>query len=110
MLFAYIPPYGSTSYIDGEDNGIMHLENYICQLSSIYEDSSLLISGDFNARTKDIADYIIDDNCKHLPLPNFYTCDDLSVPRKSRDLHGEVNTHGRSLLNMCSVHGLHMLN
>ena len=63
-----------------------------------------------NARTKDEFDYILDDCARFLPLPDYYVCDNFSIPRKSRDLHGEVNAHGSSLLNLCCSYDIHMLN
>ena len=70
----------------------------------------MFISGDMNARTKDLPDYIIDDSVNYVPVPDFYISDDFSLPRKSRDIHGDINLHGQSLLNMCCAFHVHMLN
>ena len=110
LLFTYLPPHGSTAYGDNEVNGILHLDAFVNLIKSIYPEIEFVISGDLNARTQDLPDYIIDDACNYLPVPEFYLCDNFSIPRKSRDLHGDVNIHGKSLLHFCSVNGMHMLN
>ena len=110
LLFTYLPPYGSTSYPNDEINGIQHLENLLVHLDNKYPGIDKIISGDLNARTKDLPDYILDDNVDHIPVPEFYTADSFSTPRQSRDSHGEINKHGESLLRLCSTHGIHMLN
>ena len=75
-----------------------------------YSNVDLLVSGDFNARTKDCPDYIIDDSAEYIPLPVDYEEDRFSMPRNSTGLHGEVNIHGKSLLNLCCTHNIHILN
>lgn len=110
LLFTYLPPYGSNGYWNEEVNGILHLEAYVNKIRSLYPGLEMVISGDLNARTQDLPDYIIDDADKYLPVPEFYQSDNFSIPRKSRDLHGDVNIHGKSLLHFCAVYGVHMLN
>ena len=111
IIFVYLPPFGAKVYSDSDEpNGVAHLENYINLLYSSYPDIELIISGDFNARTKNLPDYIVNDSSDYLPTPEYYKCDTFSIPRKSRDLHGELNPHGKLLLDLCCVHSLHMLN
>ena len=110
LLFTYLPPYGSKGYRNEEANGVLHLEAYVNKIKSLYPELEIVISGDLNTRTQDLPDYIIDDACNYLPVPEFYMSDDFSIPRKSRDLHGDVNIHGKSLLHFCPVYGVHMLN
>jgi hypothetical protein len=110
MLFTYLPPCGSTSYDNEEPNGIVHLETFVSNIRANYGNNELLISGDMNARTKDEYDFILDDSPLYLPMPDYYVCDDFASPRNSRDLHGELNTHGTSLLNFCCSNDVHFLN
>ena len=109
-IFVYLPPYGASAYTSDEDNGILLLESYINQVELKFPNTDLLVSGDFNARTKDCPDFIIDDSAEYIPLPDDYEEDRFSMPRNSKDLHGEVNIHGKSLLNLCCTHNIHMLN
>ena len=110
LIFVYLPPYGSKVYPNDEHNGIIHLEKYVNLLENRYPDLGFVISGDINARTKDAADFILDDNINYIPVPEFYLKDDFDKPRKSRDLHGDINIHGESLLNFCCIHNVHILN
>ena len=110
LIFVYLPPHGSSAYPCDEQNGITHLENYVNLLEVKYPDYGYVISGDANARTKDLLDYILDDNVNYVPVPDFYINDNFCKPRKSRDLHGDINAHGDSLLNFCCVHDIHILN
>ena len=98
MIFVYLPPCGANVYTSDEDNGILLLESYINQVKVKYSNIDLLVSGDFNARTKDGPDYIIDDSAEYIPLPVDYEEDRFSMPRISTDLHGSVSIHVKSLL------------
>ena len=110
ILFTYLPPQGSNAYPVDEQNGIIHLHEYVTQLELLSPDSGLIIAGDLNARTKTSPDFIIDDDITYLPAPDIYPVDAFTDPRKSRDTHGEINAHGEELLRFCCVHGIHMLN
>ena len=109
-MFTYLPPYGSTTYGSDEENGVLHLEKYLNQIESKYPDTGIMISGDLNARIKDLHDYIIDDSTDHLPLPSSYVEDIFEIPRNTQDKHGEVNRHGKELLRLCRTHDIHLLN
>ena len=110
LLFVYVPPYGSNIYIAGENNGVVLLETYISKIRQIYKNIDLVISGDFNARTKSWPDYILDDDVAYIPLPEDYEVDTFCTRRNSQDQHGEVNAHGKSLLYLCCLHNVHILN
>jgi exonuclease III len=75
IIFTYLPPHGSSAYTLDEQNGVLILEKYITELEVNYPDARILISGDLNARTKDLPDYIINDSAEYLPLPCTYTED-----------------------------------
>ena len=73
----------------------------------LMKDSDFLyiITGDLNARSGSIQDYILDDNIDHLSDSNWYICDDFSVPRKSKD--NVVNKFGRSVIDLCCNFNVH---
>ena len=106
----YLPPYGSKVYGPTEDNGVEILEEEILRLKTQYADFCFLISGDMNARTKNIADFLIDDQTQHVPLPESYDSDYFNLSRNSRDLHGDINNHGKALIKLCCYFNMHMLN
>ena len=108
-ISTYLPPFGSSVYGEN-DNGVEILDEEILKLTQIYPDHSFLITGDLNARTRSDSDYLIDDRNIHIPLPDMYQEDCFQIERKSRDLHAEVNNHGKALLNLCCSHGIHILN
>ena len=108
MLFTYISPKGSLIYTDG-DEGMDILETQIYTMKGcMNEEVDLLISGDLNARTAHLMDYIIDDSCEYMPMESWYESDDFNLQRQSKDT--QVNTYGISLCNMCATNGLYILN
>jgi len=109
-MFTYLPPQGSSAYTSDEQNGVLLLERFLTQIETKFPDTGIIISGDLNARTNDLPDFIINDCADHLPLPPSYVADEFSTPRNTQDKHGEVNGHGKELLKMCCTHGIHMLN
>jgi exonuclease III len=111
LCCVYIPPDGSTFYDNRpERDGITELESHLVTLVSDNNDSDIFMMGDFNARTSDDADYILDDTVTHLPVEEWYTADTFNLPRHSRDRNVQSNVFGRSLLDMCRIFGIHMLN
>ena len=62
MGFTYIPPEKSTFYnMYDESNGILMLWEQIAKALSLKEGISLRWTGDFNARTGNLIDFIKDD-------------------------------------------------
>ncbi len=67
-----------------------------------------MITGDFNARTANNADFVEDDNASdHLPFPDNYSVD-VAIARSSEDR--SVNEYGRRLLELCISTGLRIVN
>jgi hypothetical protein len=79
-------------------------------LKIAYPDHNLIVTGDLNARTKDLQDYIQDDSPVYLPLPDFYPVDNFQIKRKTKDTHGELNEYGKLLIELCCTFGIHFLN
>ena len=106
----YLPPQGSGFYARLHTDGISILEEKLNELRAIYPNHLLIVSGDLNARTKDYQDFILDDSPNYIPLPDFYSEDSFVIKRKSKDVHGELNEHGKGLLNLCCTYDIHLLN
>ena len=63
LFFVYISPEGSTIYESGsEPNGILIMQECVDELKHKYPTTDIVIAGDLNARTKDFADFIYDDD------------------------------------------------
>lgn len=110
FIVIYLPPEGSTVYDCDETNGVNLLEDEITILQSKFPNHEIIISGDFNARTKNENDFISNDSTTYLPLNSNYVMSSFNAPRESKDLHGDVNNHGYSLLQFCQTHDIHIVN
>ena len=103
MLFnVYLPPSGSTYYdtVD-ENNGVEILSKCILEMTEIYDDCSVLLCGDINARTGTI-NTTVDNN-----LFDMRSCV-LDNTRSSAD--ETINDFGKSLLDLCVAFNLTILN
>jgi len=111
-VVCYLPPAGSSFYnqYSAVTNGVTILEEKLCDVKNIYPDHLLILTGDFNARTKELQDFIQDDSPDYLPLPDFYSEDTFQIKRKTKDKHGEVNEFGKLLIELCCTFGIHFLN
>lgn len=109
-VITYLPPQGSSFYTHCQSDGFALLENKLINLKASHPDHMLIISGDFNARTKNCQDFILDDSLKFLPLPNIYVESTFNIKRKSKDMHSEPNDHGKSLIKLCTNFDVHFLN
>jgi len=82
-------------------DGTEILEEFLVDLGETQGDSSIILCGDFNARTGNVntlEEGAIDD----------FTSDVFTKTRSSRDQ--VINEFGRSLLSPCLAHGLTILN
>ena len=109
-MACYLPLAGSKFYDSLNSGGVSLVELELIKLKASYPNHCMVLSGDFNARPKDSQDFIIDDSLSHLPVPDLYDADDFKIQRKSKDLHGELNEHGKLLLALCCSFGIHILN
>ena len=70
---------------------------------------NLLLCGDFNSRSSNYPDFIVDDGTTHMSvLPDDYVSD-IQMPRSSED-EGHVNNNGLLLLDFCKQTGLRIMN
>ena len=108
----YVPCDGSTFYVDRpERDGIAELESYLVNTASDHAGCDIFVMGDFNSRTSADEDYILDDDVTYMPgADEWYVADNFCHPRRSRDSNTPTNAFGRSLLDMCRIFGIHILN
>ena len=99
----YISLEGSTVYNSCGKGEIGLLEEKICKIIDSYENVDMMLAGDFNSRTGELDDFIIDDD-----FPDFipelsenpsYDVDDFDIPGASMDK--EVKNFGRDLISFC---------
>ena len=79
-------------------------------IKSAYPHADLILAGDFNARTKDYMDFIIEDEADHIFGQHAgYPTDDFSMARKNKDIDFS-NAYGLSLVELCCTFSVHILN
>ena len=66
----------------------------------------IIISGDINARTGNMKDYIENVDLSHLDLGNLYVSSNFNKTRLSQD--SEINMFGKSLIQLCKTHIIHI--
>lgn len=106
FIAVYIPPYDSNYWKHAQDGyGIELLEQCLHELYAKYDEFSVLISGDVNARTSRYnLDFSLTDDVDSPSIA--YMCD--QVKRKSQDNH--VNQFGEQLLEFCNIFDCFLLN
>ena len=108
LCFCYCLPNSSSAHnASGRDLFDLITEN-IAQYKQIY-DCSFILAGDTNARCSVLDDFIIDDNIDHLPLPDGYEIDDISICKRSNE-DKSINSNGRRLIELCKMCNLRILN
>ena len=81
MYFAYVSPEGSDIYSTLEEKDrIVKIQNDFETLQCHYTDCHLLLVGPLNARTKDLLDYLPDDNLSHIFRDTDYDCSTFCTP------------------------------
>ena len=111
ILFAgiYLPPENSRVYelYNGKD-GISLLEDTLSMFMNEYGELSVLLFGDFNSRIGDSLDYIVDDSTDYLLMEDAYEQDTFCLKRETKD--DTCNSFGLSLLDLCKLFNVHVLN
>lgn len=105
LCFAYIPPQYSSYFIN---QNIDFLELLEADISKYRNMGSVLILGDFNARTASENDFILNDDDNYLPLHEDYIIDANVIHRNSQDT--KICTRGKELLEICISSRLRILN
>ena len=95
FYFIHIPPIFSSTYdYLEEENGILFLKDQIIKMTSKYPECRLFLGGDFNSRTGNLYDYVIDDSVDYLPT-DYYEPDYFNIPRNTKD--NVINQFGKVL-------------
>ena len=68
----------------------------------------MVLMGDFNSRTGTSADFVINDDVTHIPVPDLYVPDTDVILRNSLD--EKICTYGNDLLDLCRTTGLKIAN
>ena len=107
FINVYVPPENSPAY-DGERGSLsVVLESCFAELSTL--NVELILSGDLNARTANLNDYIVcKDDVKELQEIYELIDGDIGIERISEDKI--TNKFGHELLNFCKVHSLYIAN
>ena len=105
VCFAYIPPQYSSFYVDQNVDFLDLLDN---DIASYRNKGSVLILGDFNARTGSEPDFVVNDDDSYLPLNDDYIIDNVLLRRNSQDI--KICSRGRDLLDVCISSRLRILN
>ncbi|XP_077862562.1 uncharacterized protein LOC144344539, partial [Saccoglossus kowalevskii] len=104
----YIPPKNSSYYNQNNNDPYEELHNEIQEFKM---KGNIIIQGDFNARTKELEDIIIDDEDKlqtNLPIPDTYIYDTNIKKRRNADTW--KNEFGEELVRLCKTNHLRIIN
>lgn len=101
LCICYIPPSSSKYSIDVLEN----IENDIIKYRN---EGSILLCGDFNARTSDLRDHVADDDTANLPLFDSYIPDSCIGDRNNQDK--AVCERGKQLIDICISYKLRLAN
>ena len=77
------------------------------EIAAFFTTGHIILTGDFNARTGSLPDYVTVDSDSHIPLPPDYIADE-PIPRISEDK--KIYSYGRELLELCIASQLRILN
>ena len=69
---------------------------------------NLLLCGDFNSRTSNCPDFVVDDGTMHMSVLLDDYISDTQMPRFSED-EGHINNNGILLLKLCKQTGLRIM-
>lgn len=110
-MFSYLPPEGSSSYNDqDENNGVIILLELLQKAKAEYPNTAILLSGDLNARIGVMKDYILGHTLTYVLEQgnDWYDSDVFDRVRHTKD--DTVNDFGIKLVNMCKLLGIHVVN
>lgn len=111
-IFAcYFPPVNSTYYCRCDTDLFISLEDLVSQYKN--DNSTIIVTGDFNSRTSDNDDFIDNDRLNEVAsdlLANVVHYMSDSVIRKRYNMDSTVNQFGRQLLTFCKTTSLRIVN
>ena len=102
LYFLYVSPERSTVYDNvSEPNGILQMQDKFHELKYMYPSAHVVIAGDLNARTKDLIDYIRNDDIFYVFVGDVdYTADSFDMSRNNKDCY-RFNNFGKTLTDFC---------
>ena len=104
LCVTYLKPHA----INTQNSACLQLEKDICRFSKC---GQIVLSGDFNARTGIMNDFVINDDIdKYIDTGNDYSVDSLKYNRSRQNMDGKLNSQGRALLDLCKAAGLRIIN
>eukprot|EP00112_Aurelia_sp_Birch-Aquarium-sp1_P021061 Seg5571.1 transcript_id=Seg5571.1/GoldUCD/mRNA.D3Y31 product="putative RNA-directed DNA polymerase from transposon X-element" protein_id=Seg5571.1/GoldUCD/D3Y31 len=108
ICFCYISPSSSPYYNSLPYDLFNEIE--LDHTSIISSKSSVLLAGDFNGRTNQDPDYVIDLTDEHSPINdlNFYKRDE-PLPRNNAD-NAKTDKHGSKILEICKAKSFRIIN
>lgn len=105
LACVYLPPEHSSF---GKDNTVQMWEDLENDIDDLSAKGSIVLCGDFNARSGEYKDYIEHDNINNIyTLPPDYSSDDI-FSRRSMDK--VIHKFGRRLVDLCNNFNIHILN
>ena len=107
ICLCYIAPMNSSSRVQTDTDSFDNIILDIARLKALHPNAVFMVCGDMNGRTGVSPDYVINDNSHYLPLPDDYI-EDSEILRANED--HMVNTQGRSVLEVCKICDLRIVN
>ena len=104
----YISPINSTYSKNILVNQFRTWEILMEELATFKSKYRVGLVGDFNARTGNLTDLIVDDDSKYVDLPDDYKPDDDIMSRSNCDT--VINTFGKRLVELCRMSGIRIVN
>lgn len=102
----YLPPENSSLFSWYNVNILDFIE---MDITRYMRSGDILLCGDFNARTRNLADYIVNDDRDISFLPDIYVPDDFHINRRNMDMKS-INNYGKWLTDLCMSANLCILN
>ena len=107
ICFIYIPPSSSTLLRTGQ---ALSFETLQSQCAHYERKGWVLLCGDFNARTNDANDYIVNDELDdYLPIDDNYLPDQQIDKRLTKDIY-PINANGTAFIDFCKASGYRIMN
>ena len=107
ICLCYVAPMNSSSRVQTDMDSFDNIILDIARLKALHPNAVFMVCGDMNGRTGVSPDYVINDNSRYLLLPDDYI-EDSEIPWANED--HVVNTQGRSVLEVCKICDLRIVN
>ena len=109
LCACYVIPSNSSAQANIDIDMFEYLADDICHFKRDFPEACYLIAGDMNGRTAGLNDFIDIDNSMYLPLPADYD-EDNDPPAVRVNEDRIVNSHGRSIIELCKMCNIRIVN